>query len=631
MRTPLKLLVFTLLALLATIIVPRKAAATDFKDAEFLAGMVLKDAWSPGWGDLYLSGTLEALKGSGARWVAFHHFWSYSSTSTPVIESSYQSEGFASNEARIVEFEAMVKEAKDRGYKVLIIPSLYFGNMLGSLKPEEETLLNVSLYGEHTAGWYDAWFACYQNFLDEVTAVAERQGVDMISLGFHRTYVTQDGRDGYDTTARWRELITRVRSRYSGKLLHIADSQGLESSNLREIAFWDDVDYIGVLLTGGIAQHTGVAAPTKQQVIDAFQVMYSTLNLAGYYNDLGKKTVLITSYSSSDKCWNGDWFEEFEPQPNIAEDPAAQERLYDALYTSVSTHTWIGGVFPWGYWWKGTSYNNAPGDASFEKGPSVRGKAAEATIAAYTRALRTELPVLSTAAAIVSITPETGPVNVCIPAGCFSQNVTLAVATAQVSGLAARYSGGTITAVGSGIDISASGAQQPLSPATVEISYRAADVPGSLAETSLVMARFDTASNEWVVLSSTAYPALNKVVAVTSHFSPFLLVGLTPDPVVPPVTTSTATAITELSVFPNPFKPLSAASATITPVQSGSTVNIYTIHGELVRNVEVGPSATSASWDGKNQDGTVVASGIYLVSATANDGKKYVKKLAVIK
>ena len=63
-------------------------AANDFSDENFISGVFLKDAWGPGWGEDYGDGTLDAVKNSGNKWIGLHYFWSYSSTSTPVIEDT---------------------------------------------------------------------------------------------------------------------------------------------------------------------------------------------------------------------------------------------------------------------------------------------------------------------------------------------------------------------------------------------------------------------------------------------------------------------------------------------------------------------------------------------------------------
>ncbi|MFA6031019.1 MAG: S8 family peptidase [Elusimicrobiota bacterium] len=84
--------------------------------------------------------------------------------------------------------------------------------------------------------------------------------------------------------------------------------------------------------------------------------------------------------------------------------------------------------------------------------------------------------------------------------------------------------------------------------------------------------------------------------------------------------------------FPNPFRPGETTMASIkipTELQgSGTTVKIYTIDGQFVR--ELTPYLTVGLWDGKNDSGNWVASGTYIVRVgNANKSKR--GRLAVLR
>ena len=81
-----------------------------------------------------------------------------------------------------------------------------------------------------------------------------------------------------------------------------------------------------------------------------------------------------------------------------------------------------------------------------------------------------------------------------------------------------------------------------------------------------------------------------------------------------------------LANYPNPFNP-----ETWIPYQlaeaAGVTVTIYDLHGRVVRNLNFGHQAAgmyqdksrAAYWDGRNQTGEPVASGLYFYTLTAGD------------
>ncbi len=93
------------------------------------------------------------------------------------------------------------------------------------------------------------------------------------------------------------------------------------------------------------------------------------------------------------------------------------------------------------------------------------------------------------------------------------------------------------------------------------------------------------------------------------------------------------------AIEPNPFRLSRGVEARITfvvsPEQSGKPValGIYTVTGELVATLvegAFGPGIHEAVWDGRNQGGKTVASGVYILLLQAQPGRD-VAKLGVIK
>jgi subtilisin family serine protease len=84
--------------------------------------------------------------------------------------------------------------------------------------------------------------------------------------------------------------------------------------------------------------------------------------------------------------------------------------------------------------------------------------------------------------------------------------------------------------------------------------------------------------------------------------------------------------------FPNPLRTTDVGGAVIkipSDMQATSPkVRIYTLDGVLVKTVT--PAANAAVWDGKNENGKPVASGVYLVAVGSGSGVRRTK-LAVIR
>lgn len=81
--------------------------------------------------------------------------------------------------------------------------------------------------------------------------------------------------------------------------------------------------------------------------------------------------------------------------------------------------------------------------------------------------------------------------------------------------------------------------------------------------------------------------------------------------------------------FPNPFvlSQGSEALVTFTPVPNEASVKIYTLSGTLVIELE----SNRMSWDGRNESGELVGSGIYIVVITGTGMNPRMGKLAIIR
>ncbi|MEI7480993.1 MAG: T9SS type A sorting domain-containing protein, partial [Elusimicrobiota bacterium] len=205
---------------------------------------------------------------------------------------------------------------------------------------------------------------------------------------------------------------------------------------------------------------------------------------------------------------------------------------------------------------------------------------------------------------------ESGDVGIEIPAGAFNENVSLTISTAQVPS-AGR---GTTVVSRLGVEILNDKGLQPVKNSVITMYYRHSDIVG-LDETKLIMGRYDPANLRWIPLPSTAYPDQNKVMGATDHFSVFSLIQLKP-----------ASSLSSIKVFPNPFDPgRHTQGLTIDNLTSDAEISIFTVSGELVKKVEYTTQNGRAIWDGTNEGGRKVASGVYIALIKASGGNKKVK------
>jgi hypothetical protein len=98
----------------------------------------------------------------------------------------------------------------------------------------------------------------------------------------------------------------------------------------------------------------------------------------------------------------------------------------------------------------------------------------------------------------------------------------------------------------------------------------------------------------------------------------------------PPCTDAPAALQVSLSVQPNPFNPTTTVKFTAAIGTKGS-VKIFNLRGELVRTLHDGEfTRQTFTWDGTDHRGATVASGVYVITATA-DGHRQTAKTALVK
>ena len=97
------------------------------------------------------------------------------------------------------------------------------------------------------------------------------------------------------------------------------------------------------------------------------------------------------------------------------------------------------------------------------------------------------------------------------------------------------------------------------------------------------------------------------------------------------VASALETSLSAAYAYPVPFKP-SSGHTTIKFLVPGvnSTIKVYTILGELVKEIDTAPDANNiVTWDVHNQDGDAVASGVYIYQIKNSFSEKRGKLIIV--
>lgn len=98
------------------------------------------------------------------------------------------------------------------------------------------------------------------------------------------------------------------------------------------------------------------------------------------------------------------------------------------------------------------------------------------------------------------------------------------------------------------------------------------------------------------------------------------------------VMSKVASELEDVAVYPNPFKPSTAVNNTVKIINlpSEATIRIYNIARELVYEYYHSDTGGGITWDGKNNSGEAVATGLYIYVLEDSSGGKKHGKLSVI-
>ncbi|MGQ0645812.1 MAG: hypothetical protein ACT4O3_10035, partial [Elusimicrobiota bacterium] len=161
---------------------------------------------------------------------------------------------------------------------------------------------------------------------------------------------------------------------------------------------------------------------------------------------------------------------------------------------------------------------------------------------------------------------------------------------------------------------------------TMTLGYPDADNDGyvdgtspPVKESALHLSWLDEETKSWVrIPGSQVDPVRNTVTARAPHFSVYGIIG------------APALDLAAAYAFPVPFKPsLGHRQITFRHISSLATIRIYTVSGELVRELKESDGDGELKWDVTNQHGEPLASDVYLYLIENNEQKKTGKLLIV--
>lgn len=278
----------------------------------------------------------------GATWVALTPFGRVWDLKGGGVDLMFEEEP----EKNARDVLTAIRHAHEEGLRVMLVPHLWVetGGWRAQIDPPDD------------AGW-ERWAASYRRFLLHWADIAERGGVEILSVGVElRSWVTTP------RAASFSAIIDAVRAHYGGLLTY--------SGN------WDDIEHTVIL---GDLDLIGVNAfypLTQKEGATSADLRLGGLSVAGELEVLAtawNKPVLLTEmgYTTRPDPALRPW-EWPDAMDDVVVDEHAQAIAYRALLTPLFDQPWCAGFFVW------RTYAD-PRDVSQEAewGFSPRGKLAE--------------------------------------------------------------------------------------------------------------------------------------------------------------------------------------------------------------------------------------------------------------
>jgi hypothetical protein len=288
---------------------------------------------------------IEEAERWGANWVAITPFGRVWDLKGGGVDLTFE----APYETNTRDVLAAITDAHRLGLKVLLVPHLWVetGGWRAQIDPGSDE------------GW-ERWVVSYRRFLLHWAEVAERGGVEMLSVGVElRSWVTTARAPSFEA------LIAEVRGRYAGMLTYSANWD-----DVGHTVIWGELDVIGLNAFFPLTDREG--ASFGRLLEGGREVAQQLATLAADWD----KPVLLTEmgYTTRPDPALRPW-EWPDAMSNVTVDQAAQADAYLALLSPLLDADWCAGFFLW------RTYAD-PDDVSQEAewGFSPRGKLAELVV-----------------------------------------------------------------------------------------------------------------------------------------------------------------------------------------------------------------------------------------------------------
>lgn len=272
--------------------------------------------------DGYLSrmaaNSVDELKGLGANSLAIIPYTFMRDPKVPSALPVVRRSGMENDESII----HMFRVGEERNMQMMLKPQIWVrGSWPGEIDMASEEDWETFL------GEYEYWIAHY-------ALLAAIHEVDVFCVGVEMTQAT------LKHPSFWRDLIRKVRKVYSGKIVYAANW----GKEFEEIAFWDEVDYLGIDCYYPLSQSKEASIrelrKNFEQVMKKIEARARAHDKPFLFTEIGFRSI------------EGAWREPHEHAGEALPSQIDQAKCYQAVVDVVKDSDTCEGIF----WWKWSSY-----------------------------------------------------------------------------------------------------------------------------------------------------------------------------------------------------------------------------------------------------------------------------------
>ena len=260
---------------------------------------------------------LDSLTSVGVTHISQTPFGWQENPNSPEIRWEKHSDRMWWGESRLGVKETTIS-GREKGVESLLKPHLWVkGAWPGVIEMQSEE------------DW-KTWFTAYREFIFYYATMAQEQNIPILCIGTELELTTHREDD-------WRELIQDIRQIYSGQLTYAANFTEYE-----KVAFWDELDYIGIQAYFPLATKINPEVKTLVQgwnkQLKGIEKIQKQFNRPVIFTEIG----YCNTVDAAIEPWV--WPNE---RKEVALSEEAQAKCYEAFFEAVWKKEWLAGVYFW--------------------------------------------------------------------------------------------------------------------------------------------------------------------------------------------------------------------------------------------------------------------------------------------